>query len=178
MKQLTGVDAMMVHLDQPSASTGGTIVLVYDQSSRPEQKALRFKDILSHFESHLAELPVLTQKMVKVPFNLDHPYWADDENFSIENHIHHIRLPEPADWRQFCILAARLTTPHFDLTRPLWEMYVVEGLDNVKGLAKGSFGILIKVHHAAVDGSACMSLLKVLHDLEPDATPPQTCEPR
>jgi WS/DGAT/MGAT family acyltransferase len=165
MKQLSGVDSMFLRLDNPRASTGGTMVLVYDQTTRPCGKPLRFKEILAHFESRIAELPVLQQKLVRVPFGLDHPYWVKDKNFSLEHHVHHVRLPLPGDWRQFCILAARLTTPHFDFARPLWEMYVVEGLDNVDGMPEGSFGLLIRVHHAAVDGSSAVQILQVLHEL-------------
>lgn len=161
---------MFLHLDNPRASTGGTLVLVYDQSTRPGGKPLRFKEILKHVNERIDDLPVLQQKLVKVPFSLDHPYWVKDKNFQLEHHVHHVRLPYPGDWRQFCILAARLSTPHFDFERPLWEMHVVEGLDKVRWLPKGSFAFLIRVHHAAVDGSAAVQLLKVLHELSADAT--------
>lgn len=170
MKQLSGVDAMFLHLDNPRASSGGTLVMVYDQSTRPDGKPLRFKEILAHLNARIEQLPVLQQKLVKVPFNLDHPYWIQDRNFNLEHHVHHVRLPQPGDWRQFCILAARLATPHFDFDRPLWDMHVVEGLDHVDWLPAGSFAILIRMHHAAVDGTAAIQLLKVLHELSPDIT--------
>lgn len=106
------------------------------------------------------------QKLKSVPLSLDYPYWVDDENFRIENHVFHVALPKPGDWRQFCILASRLTRPHFDMNRPLWEMYVVEGLDNIDWLPKGSFAILTRMHHAAVDGTAAAQLTWALHDLD------------
>ncbi|MGD8357397.1 MAG: wax ester/triacylglycerol synthase family O-acyltransferase, partial [Lysobacterales bacterium] len=168
MKQLTGVDAMFLHLDNPRASTGGTLVLVYDQTTRPNRKPLRFKEILGYLEERMDQLPVLQKKLVRVPFNLDHPYWIRDRHFNLEHHVHHIRLPKPGDWRQFCIMAARLTTPHFDFNRPLWEMYVVEGLDNVDWLPDGSFAILVRMHHALVDGTAAVQLISVLHELSPN----------
>ena len=102
-----------------------------------------------------------------MPFDVDHPYLIKDPNFDIENHVNHVRLPEPADWRQFCILCARHATPFFDMSKPLWHMMVVEGLDNVPWLAKGSFAILLRAHHALVDGTAAIELLRVLHDLDP-----------
>jgi diacylglycerol O-acyltransferase len=164
--QLSGQDATFLYLDTDRASTGGTMVYIYDQSTVPAGK-LRFKQILKHIESRIDISPVFRQKLKRVPFALDYPYWVTDENFRVENHVSHVALPKPGDWRQFCILASRLTRQHFDMDRPLWEMYVVEGLDNVDWLPKGCFAILTRMHHAAVDGTAAAELTWGLHDLSP-----------
>ena len=153
LKQLSGQDASFLYLDTDRASTGGTMIYIYDQST-VAQGNLRFKQILKHIESRIDISPVFRQKLKQVPFALDYPYWVTDDNFRVENHVSHVALPQPGDWRQFCILASRLTRPHFDMDRPLWEMYVVEGLDNVDWLPKGCFAILTRMHHAAVDGTA------------------------
>ena len=87
--------------------------------------------------------------------------------FDLEYHVRHIALPKPGDWRQFCIQAARLHARPLDLARPLWEMYVIEGLDGVEGVPKGSFGVVIKVHHAAIDGMAGVELITAIHDQTP-----------
>lgn len=158
LKQLSGLDASFIYLDTDRASTGGTMIYVYDQSTIPGGGHLRFKEILKHIESRTATSPIFRQKLKQVPMSLDYPYWVEDENFRIENHVFHVALPKPGDWRQFCIMASRLTTPHFDFNRPLWEMYVVEGLDNIDWLPKGSFAILTRMHHAAVDGTAAAQL--------------------
>jgi len=176
MQQLTGTDALFLHLDSPRYSSGATLVFIYDQSALG--KPLRFKEILEHVAARSAELPVLRRKLHRVPFDLDRPYWMDDPEFEVEHHVHHVRLPHPGDWRQFCILAARLTTPHFDLSRPLWEMYVVEGLDHVSWLPEGSFAILLRVHHAAVDGTSALRVMEVLHDETPDAPASRPTAPR
>lgn len=165
LKQLSGQDATFLYLDTNRASTGGTMIYVYDQSTVPAGK-LRFKEILKHVESRTSSSPIFRQKLMQVPLTLDYPYWVEDESFCIENHVHHVALPKPGDWRQFCILASRLTKPYFDMNRPLWEMYVVEGLDNVDWLPKGSFAILTRMHHAAVDGTAAAGLTWALHDLD------------
>ncbi len=101
---------------------------------------------------------------MRVPLDLDHPYWIEDEEFDLEYHVRHIALPKPGDWRQFCIQVARLHARGLDLARPLWEMYVIEGLDGIEGLPKGSFGVVIKVHHAAIDGMAGVELITAIHD--------------
>lgn len=172
LKQLSGQDSTFLFLDTDRASTGGTLIYIYDQSTIPSGK-LRFKQILSHIESRIDSSPIFRQKLKQVPLNLDNPYWVTDKNFRIENHVSHVALPKPGDWRQFCILASRLTRPHFDMNRPLWEMYVVEGLDNVDWLPTGSFAILTRLHHAAVDGTAAAELTWALHDVSPTGDGPE-----
>ena len=109
---------------------------------------------------------------MRVPFDLDHPWWVEDANFDIEFHVRHIALPEPGDWRQLCIQCARLISRPLDLNRPLWETYVIDGLDRVQDYPPGCFGVLTKVHHAAVDGASGADLATITQDLAPDAGPP------
>ena len=183
LRQLSGQDATFLYLDTDRASTGGTMIYVYDQTNVSGGK-LRFKQILEHVESRIGVSAIFRQKLKQVPLALDYPYWVTDKNFDIENHVFHVALPKPGDWRQFCILASRLTRPNFDMSRPLWEMYVVEGLDNVDWLPKGSFAILTRVHHAAVDGTAVAEITWALHDVAADIeksvsrkSPPRSVEP-
>jgi WS/DGAT/MGAT family acyltransferase len=110
--------------------------------------------------------PFFRRKIVQLPFSLGYPYWMPDNQFDINFHVRHSALPKPGDWRQFCILASRIQARPLDLARPPWEMHVIEGLDNIDWLPKGSFAILTKVHHAAVDGSAFAELTWALHDVD------------
>jgi WS/DGAT/MGAT family acyltransferase len=112
-----------------------------------------------------------TRRLVHVPFELDYPYWAEDESFDIEFHIRHGRLPEPGDWRQFCIHMARYHSRPMAMRRPPWEMFVVEGLDNIEAFPPGSYAIAIKVHHAAVDGASAIKFFGALSDIDADGTP-------
>jgi WS/DGAT/MGAT family acyltransferase len=109
--------------------------------------------------------------------DLDYPYWIEDENFNIEHHVRHIALPKPGDWRQFCIQSSRLHARPLDLQRPLWEMYVIEGLDSFLDLPVGSFAVLLKVHHAAIDVAHGNEITKLLHDLSPNAPAPTPAAP-
>jgi diacylglycerol O-acyltransferase len=129
---------------------------------------VRFKDILAHLDRRLSRSPIFRRRLVRVPLDLDHPYWIEDENFDLEYHVRHIRLPGPADWRQLCITVARLDSRPLDLSRPLWEMYVIEGLDNVDGVPAGSYAVFTKLHHAAVDGHSMRDIISGIHDLTPD----------
>ena len=112
------------------------------------------------------------QRLVRVPLDLDHPYWIEDPDFDLEFHVRHIALPQPGDWRQLCIQVARLVSRPLDLDRPLWELYVIEGLDNVVGVPAGSFALVTKVHHAAIDGMSGMEMTTAIHDDSPTAAPP------
>ena len=138
MNQLTGQDAMFLYLDKPNAGTHGLLVYIYDQSTAPGG-VVRYKDIVRHVEANLHHAPYFRKKLLRVPLELDFPYLVDDEQFDINNHMRHIALPKPGDWRQFCIQASRIVARPLDLSRPLWEMDAVEGLDKVDFLPKGAF---------------------------------------
>jgi len=115
--------------------------------------------------------PAFRRKLVRVPLELDFPYWVDDQHFDLEYHVRHGRLPEPGDWRQFCTHLARYHSRPLDMSLPLWEMYVVEGLDNIKGLPTGCFAIATKIHHAAADALSLAEFLGTLSDIDIEGTP-------
>jgi diacylglycerol O-acyltransferase / wax synthase len=165
MEKMSGQDALFLHMDQPNAGTHGTMIYIYDQESVPGAK-LRFKQILGHIERRLDVAPFFRRKIVQLPWSLGYPYWVLDDQFDLNFHVRHSALPQPGDWRQFCILASRIHARQLDLTRPPWEMHVIEGLDNIEWLPRGSFAILTKGHHAAMDGSAFAELTWALHDVD------------
>src|SRR3954451_2001388 len=171
MQQLSGMDASFVYFETPNAPMHVAGMSIYDPSTAPDGK-VTFKGILEYLEQRLHLARTFRQRMVQVPMNLDHPYWIEDGAFDLEFHVRHIALPKPGDWRQLCIQAARLHSRELDLSRPLWEMYVVEGLNHVEGVPPGSFAILTKTHHAAIDGISGAELTAVINDLSPDAAPP------
>ncbi len=166
MEQLSGQDASFVYLETPTTPMHIGSVGIYDPSTAPGG-FVRFKNILRHVESRLDKARSFRQKLVRVPFDLDHPYWVEDANFDIEYHIRHLALPQPGDWRQLCIQVARLQARPMDLSRPLWEFNIIEGLDNIPGIPKGSFALMAKVHHAAIDGMSGVELSAAVHDIEP-----------
>ena len=176
MRQLSGHDAAYIYSDNAHANSNVTLVHIYDQSTAPGG-VVRFKQILAQVESRLDRLHLFRQKIVQVPLNLDYPYWVEDDNFQLDYHIRHIALPKPGDWRQFCIQSARIHARPLDLSRPLWEMYVIEGLDSFLDLPEGSFAILLKIHHAAIDVENGNEITRLLHDLTPAVRPPAPTAP-
>lgn len=171
MLQLSGQDASFVYLETPHTPMHIGSVGIYDPSTAPGG-FVRFKDILSFIQSRLGGARSFRQRLVRVPFDLDHPYWIEDPEFDIEFHVRHIALPKPGDWRQLCIQVARLHARPMDLSKPLWEFTILEGLDNVEGLPPGCFALIAKVHHAAIDGMSGVEMSAALHDIDANMTPP------
>jgi diacylglycerol O-acyltransferase / wax synthase len=167
MQQLSGQDAMFLHaeLDGLPQHIGG--VSIYDQSTAPGGK-VRFKQILAMLEDRVHLSPIFRRKLEFVPYNLGRPYWIEDPDFDMEYHVRHIALPKPGDWRQLCILAARIHSQPLRRDKPLWEMYVIEGLNNVEGYPPGCFALLLKVHHCAMDGATGTQFMNIVHDLTPE----------
>ncbi len=166
MRQTTGGDALFLFADKQSRHQHISVLYFYDQSE-VKGGPVRFKAILEQVEKRLGGSPFFRQRLVEVPLNLDYPYWINDPDFDLEFHVRHIALPQPGDWRQFCIQASRLHSRPLDMSRPVWEMYVIEGLNKVDFLPPGSFAIMLKVHHVAMDGVAAAEMTMGLHDLEP-----------
>ena len=171
MQQLQGMDASFVALEQRNTPMHIGSILIYDPATAPGG-FVRFKDILSFFRSRMQLSKTMRQRLVKVPFGIDYPYWIEDPDFDLEYHVRHVALPKPGDWRQLCIQAARIFARPLDLERPPWEFTVVEGLDNIPGIPPGSFAMVTKVHHAAIDGMSGIDLMEALHTLDPAAPPP------
>jgi diacylglycerol O-acyltransferase len=171
MDQLNPQDAQFLYFQSEDNLTHLTTISILDQSTVPGGKIVRFRDILEHVESRLHMSPVFKRRLVHVPLELDFPYWVDDENFDLEYHVSHVRLPKPGDWRQFCIQMARYHSRPLDMTKPLWEMIVFEGLDHIDWLPVGSYAIATKIHHAAADGKTLMGFFGALSDIDNKGTP-------
>ncbi len=170
LQQLKAQDAAFLYMETGNNLTHVTGFGIFDPSTAPGGQ-VRFKDIIAHVESRLHTSPLFKRRLVHVPFELDYPYWVDDEFFDLEYHMRHARLPHPGDWRQLCIHMARYHSRPLDMNRPPWEMYVVEGLDNVEGVPKGSYALGTKIHHVAVDGASANQFFAAIMDIDANGTP-------
>lgn len=170
MKQLSPQDAQFLFMEDGNLASHVTSIMICDQSTAPDG-IVRFKDILSTVENRLGNAPMYSQKLMRLPFDFDFPYWVEDPHFELEYHVRHGRLPEPSDWRQLCIHISRFHSRPLDMARPPWEIYIIEGLDNVEGVAPGSFAMAMKMHHAAVDGTSAQKFMFSMMDLGPSGPP-------
>ncbi len=171
MQQLSEMDSNFLHQESARTPMHISPVIVYDQSARASGK-VRFKEILTVFERNLHKSGIFRRKLAGGAMGLDTPYWVEDAEFDLEFHVRHLALPKPGDWRQFCILLARLQARGLDMKRPLWEAYVIEGLNRVEGLPEHSFAIMIKIHHAAIDGISGAEIITAIHSLTNEVAPP------
>lgn len=144
---------------------------IYDPSTS-DGGFVGFKQIMANVLKRAHKVAAMNDVLVEVPLRLDHPYWKSNGPFDPEFHIRHIALPKPGDWRQLCIQASRLHARPLDRSRPLWEFYVIEGLDNIEGYPPGCFALLSKMHHAAIDGASGVEVAAAIHDLSPDYSTP------
>lgn len=168
MRQLTMADAMFVLTEQPQRTSNHIgMVFVFDPSSAKEP--VTFEKVLDLYERRLPLARAFREKLVRVPLDLDYPYWVNDKDFDLEFHVRHAGLPGPGTRKQFFAVVNRLMSLQIDMSRPLWETYFIEGLDEVEGIPPGSFALLFKMHHAAVDGISGMEMITALLETDEDA---------
>lgn len=168
MEQLSGLDAMFVHAELHGMPMHISSFSIYDPATAPSGN-IEFRQIVDLFENKVQRnVPILRCRLQTVPFHLDQPYWVEDPNFDLVYHLRHIALPKPGNWQKLCGLLANLHAQPLNRSRPLWEAYVIDGLDNIEDIPQGSFGILLKVHHSIMDGRTGMEIYKQLHTLGPD----------
>lgn len=138
-----------------------------------EGPAPTYEELCSYLDSRLDQVPRYRQRIQSVPLNIGQPIWVDDEDFELEYHLRHTAVPKPGKSEQLGRLASRLLSQRLDLERPLWEMWLVEGL------AKGRWALINKAHHAMIDGLSGHDIMEVVLDLDRDGreTPPSSWSP-
>ena len=171
MRQLSSADWTMVALDTPTAHNTIGIVGIYDASTRGGGPPA-YDEVLRYIGDRLHVAESFRERMVHVPFGLDRPWWVRDAGFDLEYHVREIALPRPGTWRQLCTQIARIHARPLDLTRPPWELYVIDGLAGADHVPEGAFAVFLRVHHAAIDGVAGAEILTAIHTHGPDDGPP------
>ena len=163
-QRLSAVDATFLEIEDAHVHMHVGAVGIFEAAPlRTEGGAIDIERIRRFTESALDVTPRFRQKLAWIPV-LAHPVWADDEHFNINYHIRHTALPPPGDVRRLKRLAGRIFSQKLDRGKPMWEMWVVDGLLGDR------FGLVLKAHHCMVDGIAGVDLLAALLRLEPDAS--------
>lgn len=161
MQQLSVADTTLLNLETPSSTGHVSSVAILDPSTCPQ--TFCFERLRDRLMARLPAVPMFRRRLWEVPLGLDRPYWVEDADFDLDYHLRHIAVPPPGDRQSMADLIARIHERPLDRRRPLWEMYVIEGL------AGGQVAILSKIHHAAIDGVTGQEVLAALVDTEPDA---------
>ena len=167
MDRLSGLDASFLYLETPAQLMHVCGLIVLDPSTMPE--AYSFATMRAGIEARVRDVPDFTRKLRRVPLGLDHPVWVRDHQFDIERHVHRLALPTPGGYAELTELAGHLAGLPLDRSRPLWEMWVIEGYHGEDG--RELVAVFQKMHHATVDGVSGASLMSHLCSLEPDAAP-------
>ena len=148
--RLSPLDASFLHLEDATSHMHVAAALVFAGEPPPYER------LLAHIESRLGLVPRYRQRLAQVPLAQARPRWVDDERFDLRYHVRHTALPAPGSEYELQVLAGRVFSHHLRRDRPLWEMWLVEGLD------RDRFAILSKTHHALVDGVSGLDILSVL----------------
>ncbi len=168
--RLTALDASFLHLEAGGAHMHVASVLVF------EGEPPAYEELLDAVESRLHLVPRYRQRLAWVPLEQGRPRWVDDPHFNLRYHVRHAALPSPGSDRELARLAGRLFAQPLDRSKPLWEIWLVEGLEGDR------FALIAKTHHALVDGISGADIVSILFDLAPDGAapppPPSAWQPR
>lgn len=159
LDRLTAVDASFLTNEGPNAHMHVGAVLIF------EGPPPGYGDFLEHIEGRLHLVPRFRQKLAFPPLETGRPMWVDDPNFNLEYHVRHSALPDPGSEEQLRKTAGRVFSQQLDRTKPLWEIWLVQGLE------RNRFALLSKTHHALVDGVSGVDLTTVLFDVKPVPEP-------
>ncbi len=166
MERLSGLDAFFLYLETPTQPLNVCCILELDTSTMPGGYTYgRFRAALS---KHVKAVPEFRMKLADTQLNLDHPVWVDDENFHLRRHLHRVGIPAPGGRRELAEICGYVAGLPLDRDHPLWEMWVIEG-----GARNDSVAVMLKVHHAVVDGVAGSNLLAQLCSQQPQAPEPR-----
>lgn len=159
MKHLSGLDATFLHFETPEMPmhVGSLNVLELPKGYKGDF----YEDAKAFMASRIHLADVFTRKLALMPFDLSNPVWVDDDDIDIDYHVRHITLPKPGTNRQLQQYVARLHSSLIDRSRPMWEFYIIDGLQS------GDVALYTKVHHAGIDGQAGVEVGKAIFDLEP-----------
>lgn len=164
MRQMSGQDAAFLYAETPNWHMHVSGLIVIDPSTNPDGWSFdRFLEVL---ESRIPEVPQLRYKLVEVPFGIDRPSWVEDGDLDLDYHVRRIGLPQPGDRHELGTLVGRLTSYKLNRQKPLWEAWIIEGLED------GKVALLQKMHHSLIDGMSGAGLAEVLLDITPEPRPP------
>lgn len=157
MQRMSGIDASFLYMEAPHVPMHTIKRVVLDMSDI--SGGYSFARVLSALRERLDLLPALRWRALEVPLGLHHPVWIEDPDFRLEDHVHRISLPGGAG-RELDALTAWVASPPLDRRRPLWDLWVVEGLRDPSGGRRRLVGFIARVHHALADGLASSEMLR------------------
>src|ERR1700741_3409371 len=151
MRRLSGLDAGFLYMETPTLHMHTLKISIVDPATVPG--GYSFEKVTQVLSDRLHLLPMFRRRICEVPFGLHHPLWVEDGSFDIANHVRRITAPSPGGGRQLADVCSDVAGRPLDRSRPLWELWVVEGLED------GHVGFVAKIHHCVADGVAAAEML-------------------
>ena len=174
MERLSGLDASFLYIESSDQPLHVCSILELDTSSMPD--GYTFDRLRDELATRIAAIPEFRAKLADSQLNLDYPVWVDDDEFDLDRHLLRIELPAPGGRRELAQICGHIASTPLDRDRPLWEMWVIDGIADTDPRAGGLLAVMTKVHHAAVDGVSGANLFAQLCSAEPDMPPPEPVE--
>jgi len=171
MQRLSGLDASFLYLETPAQPLHVCSILELDTSTMPG--GYTFDRLRDELALRIKAMPEFREKLADSAFNLDHPVWVEDNDFDVSRHLHRIGLPPPGGRVELAEIAGHIASLPLNRTRPLWEMWAIEGVAGTDAQQGGRMAVMTKVHHAAVDGVTGANLMSQLCTTEADAPAPE-----
>src|SRR5436305_7419951 len=162
MERLSGLDASFLYLESPNNHMHVAATMTFDPST--VEGGYSFDTVRELLQSRLHLLPQFRQRLAAVPFNLHHPVWVEDPDFDLDYHLRRVAAPAPGSYHELADIAGDIAGRPLDRSRPLWEMYIVEGLEH------GHIGVVAKMHHSTIDGVSGANMMVYLFELEANPT--------
>src|SRR5581483_10553250 len=160
--RLSALDVSFLYLETPTTPMHVGSVAIFEQP----RDGFDYDELVDIIAARIPLVPRYRQKVRWVPGRIANPVWVDDPDFDLTYHVRRSALPKPGTMDQLKELVGRLQSRRLDRSRPLWEMYLVEGL------ADGHFAIVTKTHHAMVDGVSAVDIGTVILDIDPGSPTP------
>ncbi|PBA51353.1 wax ester/triacylglycerol synthase family O-acyltransferase [Mycobacterium avium] len=171
MQRLSGLDASFLYLETSSQPMHVCSIIELDTSTVPG--GYTFERLRDALVRRIRAIPPFREKLADSPLNLDHPVWVDDVDFDVDRHLHRIAVPAPGGRAELSQICGHIAQTPLDRRRPLWEMWVIEGVAGTDCHRDGRLAVMTKVHHAGVDGVTGANLMSQLCATEPDAAAPE-----
>jgi diacylglycerol O-acyltransferase / wax synthase len=174
MERLSGLDASFLYIESSTVPLNVCSVIELDTTTIPG--GYSFDRLHNDLALRITALPEFRAKLADSQLNLDYPVWVEDEDFDLSCHLLRIGLPSPGGRTELAEVCGHIASQRLDRSKPVWEMWVIEGIAGTDPHQGGPLALMIKVHHAAVDGVSGANLLSQLCSLESDAPAPEPVE--
>jgi len=167
LHQLNIQDVGFIYQDSEKTPMHINGLAIFDQATANNER-MSLDQVIETIEKRIHLTPILTQRLHHAPMELERPYWVEDKKFNLKDHIFQVKLPSPGNKEQLNRIISDVMARPLNMRKPLWEIHLIEGLNDYGDVAENSFALLTKIHHCCIDGAAGNNLFATLFDRDAD----------